>query len=137
MAVSPERRKRFKMSVSSLEKIVPAIAYREGLIDRLQPMRRGPQNKEALFYGKTLHQADLLFNLVSQGHTGEEVRLGLPTYEPEELEPYKLATDGIHLEHGASEADILQANLVAWEKFFKPPEPSSYNLGLAGFGVIN
>src|SRR3989344_2557811 len=137
LPVSPERRKRFKMSVSSLEKIVPAIAYREGLIDRLQPMRRGPQNKEVLFYGKTLHQADLLFNLVSQGHTGEEVRLGLPTYEPEELEPYKLATDGIHLEHGAGEADILQANLVAWEKFFKPPEPSSYNLGLAGFGVIN
>ena len=135
MAVSPERRKRFKMNVSDLEKIIPAIAYREGLIDRLQHMRRGPQNNEALVFGKMLHQADILFNLINQGHAGEAVRLGLPTYTEEELEPYQSATDGLHLDGGTQEADILQANLTAWERFFKPQEPSTFNLVLAGFGV--
>lgn len=134
MPVSPERRKRFKINVSDLEKIIPYVAYNEGLIDELQPMQRGPRNEEALIYGKLLHQADILFNLVSQGHTGKAAHFGLPTYTPQELEPFQRATDGIILDGDAQMTDIREANFSAWERFFNPPE-SSYNLTLDGFGV--
>ena len=134
MPVSPERRKRFKINVSDLEKIIPYVAYYEGLIDELQPMQIGPRNEEALIYGKLLHQADILFNLVSQGHTGKAVQFGLPTYTSQELEPFQRATDGIVLDDDAQMVDILEANLSAWERFFNPPE-TSHNLTLDGFGV--
>lgn len=136
VAVSPDRRKRFRINISSIEKIIPFIAYKEGLIPELQPMDKGPKNEEAIIYGKLLHEADALFNLISQGHTGEITDIGLPTYTDQELEPYQRATDGIVLDEGAGKDQILDAFLTAWDRFFRPPD-TTYNLSLEGLGVTD
>ena len=134
--VSPERRKRFRMNISSLEKIIPFIAYKEGLIRELQPMQKGPKNEETSIYGKLLHEADILFNLISQGHTGKITRRGLPTYTDQELEPFQRATDGIVLEKDSQKEEILDAYLTAWDRYFTSPD-APYNLSMEGFGVTD
>ena len=136
MQVSPERTKRFRINISSIEKIIPFIAHKKRLIERLQPLERGPKNEEAIIYGKLLHEADILFNLISQGHTGEITNIGLPTYTDEKLEPFQRATDGIVLGENAKKEEILDAYLTAWDRFFIPSD-TTYNLSLEGLGVTD
>lgn len=84
-------KKRMRTNISKVEKWLPFFYWREGLIEEPENVEYGERAEIASVVGQELHNADVLFNLITQGTVGVAVKRGLPSAKQEDLDNYGLA----------------------------------------------
>lgn len=110
-------RKRVRTNISTVEKWLPFFYWREGLIEKPENIEYGERAEIASVVGQELHNADVLFNLITQGTVGAAVKRGLPSARQEDLDNYGLATELFEVYKNIDEREVLEMMVEAWKRF--------------------
>lgn len=114
--VEKEKEKGVRISISQLEQVIPWLQATEDGRKYERP-QYGDKGIEGLVTGKRLHEADSLFSAVFNRLVGSEIRIALPSYSKEKLDPYYQASYDAYVGRDAG-LDELESTLIrVWKRY--------------------
>ena len=127
----------FQTTLTDMEVIYPWILHKTGLIDKLpSEMKVESSFRKSVVFGTQLHEADVLFNVLVLGLSGESIRFFLPNYRKPEVERMIAATEGLFIPDSAGPEEIEDILARAWFNYrSQATSPVPKNIPLAGFGL--
>jgi|SaaInlStandDraft_5_1057022.scaffolds.fasta_scaffold40138_3 hypothetical protein len=109
---------RVRTNISKMEKWLPYLYWKEGLVDKPDETKHyGEKGERASIFGQELHGADVLFNLITQGTVGPVIKRGLPSANQETLDVYYGATEWVETKKDIDEERLLTIMAESWERF--------------------